>query len=161
MTRKNVLILCERSGTVREAFRRLGHNAYSCDLEPADDASPHHCQYDAFKALADRHWHLVIAHPPCTYLASSGLHWNHRNPERQQKTRDALEWTFRLVDLLDHHADAWAIENPVGCLSTHWRRPDQYVQPYEFGDDASKKTGLWLRDLPRLEANPDDYVQHP
>ena len=89
----------------------------------------------------------MIAHPSCTYLCVSGLHWNVRRPERKAKTEEALEFVRLLMEAPIPHI---AIENPVGCISTRIRKPDQYIQPYQFGHDASKKTGLWLKNLPML-----------
>jgi hypothetical protein len=141
-----VLVACEYSGKVREAFRKLGHDAWSCDLLPADDASPYHIQGDVLEAL-DQGWDLMIAFPPCTYLCSSGLHWNKRRPGRAEKTEEALRFVQMLMNA---PVPRIAIENPVGCISTRIRKPSQYVQPHQFGDDASKKTGLWLKGLPLL-----------
>ena len=141
-----VLIACEFSGTVRRAFQALGYEAWSCDLLPSDDDSPFHLQGDALYHAQDR-WDLMIAHPPCTYLASSGLHWNTRRPERAQQTEEALAFVLALADC---PIPRIAIENPIGCLSTRWRKPDQIIQPWQFGDDASKATCLWLKGLPLL-----------
>jgi hypothetical protein len=142
-----ILVACEYSGKVRKAFRKLGHDAWSCDLLPADDASPYHIQGDVLEVL-DQGWDLMIAFPPCTYLCSSGLHWNKRRPGRAEKTEDALAFVQALMNA---PIPRIAIENPVGCISTRIRKPSQYVQPYQFGDDASKKTGLWLEGLPLLK----------
>ena len=145
-----VLIACEYSGTVREAFRRRGHYALSCDLLPADDNSPNHYRGDVRDVLYDG-WDLMIAHPPCTYLAVSGLHWNKRIQGRAEKTEQALDFV-RL--LLDAPVDRIALENPVSCISTRIRKPDQIIQPWWFGDDASKKTCLWLKNFsPLIETN--------
>lgn len=141
-----VLVGCEFSGTVRRAFRALGHEAYSCDLLPNEDGSPHHLHGDVFE-YAFFGWDLAIFHPPCTYLASSGLHWNKRRPERAAQTEKALDFVLRLAAL---PIPRIAIENPIGCLSTRWRKPDQIIQPWMFGDDASKATCLWLKGLPLL-----------
>ena len=141
-----VLVACEYSGKVREASRKLGHDAWSCDLLPADDGSKFHIQGDVLEVL-NQGWDLMIAFPPCTYLCSSGLHWNKRRPGRAEKTEDAL--TF-VQALMNAPIPRIAIENPVGCISTRLRKPSQYVQPHQFGDDASKKTGLWLKGLPLL-----------
>lgn len=141
-----VLVACEFSGTVREAFRRLGHDAMSCDLLPADDNSPHHYQGDV-RDILHAGWDLMIAHPPCTYLAASGLHWNKRRPERAQLTLEALEFVKLLASA---NIPRIAIENPVGALSSQWRKPTQIVQPWMFGEDASKATCLWLQGLPAL-----------
>lgn len=94
-----------------------------------------------------RGWDLVISHPPCTYLCSSGLHWNKRRPEREESTQNAALFFLEVVRRCNSFARSWAIENPVGCMSRLYRRPDQYVQPYEYGDDASKRTCLWLHNL--------------
>jgi hypothetical protein len=150
-------VACESSGVVREAFRARGHDAYSNDLLPADDGSPHHLQEDVFRAIyAGEDWDLIIAHPPCTYLSVSGLHWNKRRPERAEKTEDAIRF-FRAI--LECPFDKIAIENPVGCISTIIRKPDQIVQPYEFGEDASKKTCLWLKGLPPLDKDPSKRLK--
>lgn len=148
-----VLIACERSGRVRDAFRAMGHDAYSCDLEPAEDGRmDYHWQGDAIDVIHDEGpWGLLIAHPPCTYLAVSGLHWNGRVPGRAEKTTAALAFVQML---LDAPVARIAIENPVGAISTAIRKPDQIIQPYQFGDDASKKTCLWLKGLPPLVIPP-------
>ena len=148
-----VLIACEHSGIVREAFRKEGYNAWSCDLLPAQDRSDCHMQCDVLEVLHDD-WDLMIAHPPCTYLCSSGLHWNKKDPSRQRNTEDALEFVQQLIDA---PIPRIAIENPVGCISTRIRKPDQYIQPYQFGHDASKRTCLWLKNLPPLK--PTKYVK--
>lgn len=144
-----VLILCETSGTVRRAFEQHGHNAVSIDLLPADDGETvRHVQMDALRAIEDYgDADLLIAHPPCTYLASSGLHWNHRRPGRQALTDAALEFVRAIMAANIPHI---AIENPVGRISTAIRKPDQIIQPYQFGHDASKATCLWLTNLPPL-----------
>lgn len=148
----NVLVACESSGAVREAFRRLGANAWSCDLLPADDDSPYHLQMDVREAIdhfGAGFWHIMVAHPPCTYLAISGIHWNNRIEGRAAKTTEALafvEWLMS-VDI-----PFIALENPVGVISTHIRKADQYIQPYHFGHPESKKTGIWLKGLPPLMA---------
>ena len=147
---QRILVGCETSGVVRDAFLQAGHDVWSCDIEPADSPSLRHIQEDVLKVLDDQHWDIAILHPPCTYLCSSGLHWNTRPgyEDRQQKTEMALDF---VRELLDADVDQICLENPVGCISTQIRKPDQYIQPYEFGEDASKKTGLWLKDLPLLQ----------
>lgn len=140
------MVACEYSGKVREAFRALGHDAWSCDLLPSDDNSPYHIQDDVLKHLNDG-WDIMIAHPPCTYLASSGLHWNKKRPERAAQTEQALVF---IQQLMDAPIDRIAIENPIGCISTRIRKPDQIIQPWQFGEDASKATCLWLKNLPKL-----------
>lgn len=143
----NILIACEFSGVVREAFRKKGHNAWSCDLLPAADESKFHLQQDCLEVIDKYPWDMMIAHPPCTYLTVSGLHWNKRDPERAEKTEEALQF---VQALLDAPIPKIALENPVGCISTRIRKPDQIIQPYEFNEDASKRTCLWLKNLPLL-----------
>jgi hypothetical protein len=145
--RMRVLIACEYSGVVRDAFLDRGHYAMSCDLLDCESLqSGDHYRGDV-RDILDNDWDLMIAHPPCTYLCSSGLHWNTRVPGRQALTVEALDF-IRL--LLGAPIPRIAIENPVGCISTQIRKPDQIIQPYMFGDDASKQTCLWLKNLPAL-----------
>ena len=135
-------VLCECSGVVRDAFIQRGHEAVSCDLKPTRRPGPH-LQCDC----RDVDWSsfdLLIMHPDCTYLASSGLHWNTRRPSRQQQTEKAIEFVRWMLELPVHKL---ALENPIGCLSTRIRRPDQIIQPWQFGEDASKATCLWLKNL--------------
>lgn len=141
-----VLVGCEYSGVVREAFRTRGHEAYSCDLLPSEDNSDYHLQGDVREQLG-KGWDLAIFHPTCTYLCSSGLHWNKRTPGRQELTEEALAFVRAL---LEAPINKIALENPVGCISSRVRKPDQIVQPHEYGDDASKATCLWLVNLPTL-----------
>jgi len=140
------LVACESSGIVREALRAVGLDAWSCDLQTADDGSPNHIQGDVRNVL-DQNWDLMIAHPECTYLCSSGMHWTTRGLRDPQLTENALEFV-RL--LMAAPIPRIAIENPVGAISTRIRKPDQIIQPYQFGDDASKRTCLWLKGLPKL-----------
>jgi hypothetical protein len=120
----------------------------SCDLLPTESDFGPHYQGDVFD-LDLSQFDMMIAHPPCTYLAVSGLHWNKRNPERAAKTEDALDFITRLWNA---PIDKICIENPVGCINSRldFMPKPQYIQPYEFGEDASKKTGLWLKNLPKL-----------
>jgi hypothetical protein len=141
-----VLVACEYSGRVRDAFLALGHDAMSCDLLPTDAPGPHY-QGDVQDVLGQG-WDLMIAHPPCTYLASSGLHWNKRQPDRAVKTEAALQF---VMALLNAPIERIALENPIGCISTRVRKPEQVIQPWQFGDDASKATCLWLKNLPPLK----------
>lgn len=141
-----VLVGCEESGVVRRAFRQRGHDAWSCDLLPAADDSSHHLQCDVLEVLGDR-WDLAIFHPDCTYLAASGLHWNKRIPGREEKTEEALAFVRQL---LEAPIERICLENPVGRIGTAIRPADQYIQPHQFGHDASKRTGLWLKNLPLL-----------
>lgn len=138
-------ILCEYSGIVRDAFIKEGHQAISCDLLPTEAPGPH-IQGDCL----DVDWSsfdLLICHPPCTYLASSGLHWNKRIAGRQELTEEALLFVEALLSL---PVDRIALENPIGCISSRIRKPDQIIQPYEYGHPESKKTCLWLKNLPKL-----------
>ena len=142
-----ILIGCEFSGTVRRAMRDAGHDAWSCDLLPSTDASPHHLQGDVFKAVDEGGWDMAIFHPPCTYLSSSGLHWNKRVAGRAERTEEALVFVRRLLEL---PIPKIALENPIGCISTRIRPFTQRLQPYEYGNDASKSTCIWLKGLPKL-----------
>lgn len=146
-----VLLACEFSGIVRDAFLDRGHDAWSCDLLPTESPGPHY-QCDVLDIL-DHGWDLMIAFPPCTYLCSSGLHWNKRIPGRDAKTNSAMLFVFNLMGIgfVDHDIPKIALENPVGCISTRYRKPNQKIQPWQFGHDASKQTCLWLKNLPPLE----------
>jgi len=148
-----ILVACEYSGRVREAFRSLGHDAWSCDLLPSDDGSEFHIEGDVL-SLLDGDWDMMIAFPPCTYVCSSGLHWNQRVEGREQKTEEALEFV-RL--LMNAPIGKIAIENPVGRIGTAIRKADQSIHPYMFGDDASKRTCLWLKNLRTLK--PTKFVE--
>lgn len=147
-----VLIACEYSGTVRDAFLRLGHDAMSCDLLPTEKSGPHY-QGDVLNIIS-LGWDLMIAHPPCTYLSVSGMHWTTRGLRDPQLTEQALDFVRQL---LNAPIERIALENPVSIISTRIRQPDQIVQPYEYGHDASKKTCLWLKNLPPLK--PTDYIK--
>lgn len=148
-----VLVACEYSGAVRDAFIRAGHYAASCDLLPSESPLGDHYQCSVLDIL-DHGWDLMVAHPPCTYLSSSGLHWNKRRPERAQMTKDSLDFVFQLMKA---DIPRIAIENPIGCISTQIRKPDQIIKPYQFGHDASKNTCLWLKGLPLLR--PTKFVE--
>lgn len=144
-----VLVACEYSGVVRDAFLRAGHYALSCDLLPCEStASGDHYQGDVRDVL-DHGWDLMIAHPPCTYLSVSGMHWTRRGLRDPKLTEDALGFVRALMDA---PIEGIAIENPVSVISSRIRKPDQIVQPWQFGHDASKKTCLWLKNLPLLHA---------
>lgn len=144
-----VLVGCEESGVVRDAFLQRGHDAWSCDLLPSRRPGPH-LQMDIRLAIYRGPWDRILLFPDCTYLCSSGLHWNHRRPERARLTEAAVQFTLDLWAMACEATEGVALENPVGCLSTRWRRPDQIIQPWEYGDDASKATCLWLWNLPPL-----------
>jgi len=140
-----VLVACEFSGVVRDAFAARGHIAMSCDFLPSESPGMH--WKGDVRDVLDHGWDLMIAHPPCTYLSVSGIHWNNRG-RGWRGTYEALEFV-RL--LLDADIPRIALENPVSIISSHIRKPDQIIQPYQFGHDASKKTCLWLKNLPKLE----------
>jgi len=147
-----IIVGCECSGVVRAAFANIGWDAVSVDLEPDESGLPgEHWQADVFDAL-DRvgRVNLCIIHPPCQYLCSSGLHWNKRRPERAILTEKALDFAIRLWETACKKADSVCMENSIGCLSTRFRYPDQIIQPHQFGEDASKATCLWLKNLPDL-----------
>jgi hypothetical protein len=146
-----VLIACEYSGAVRDAFIKQGHDAMSCDLLPTDVDGPHY-QGSVTDILNDG-WDLMIAHPPCTYLAVSGNRWLYnkdgsKNEERWTNRREALDFV-RL--LMDAPIERIAVENPVSVISSEIRKPDQIIQPWQFGDEAQKTTCLWLKNLPKLK----------
>ena len=141
--KKKVLVACEFSGVVRRAFEKQGWDSWSCDLIPSVDDSIHHITGDCLEYL-DYGWDLLIGHPPCTDLAVSGAaHFK----GKEEKQEVALEFVRALMDA---PVKRIAIENPVSIISTRIRKPDQIIQPYQFGHDASKKTCLWLKNLPLL-----------
>jgi hypothetical protein len=151
-----VLIGCEESGTVRDAFENRGHDAWSCDLLPTRSEqtrlSGKHIQDDVLLHLSDG-WDMGIFFPDCTYLTSSGLHWNKRVPGREEKTHQAMLFVFNLMGegFVDNPIPKIALENPIGRIGTAYRKADQIIQPYQFGHDASKATCLWLKGLPLLQ----------
>lgn len=158
-----ILIACEFSGALRDRLIAQGHDAWSVDILPGEGRSVHRHEVADIMRVLDpvhgytfrdgitrwpNHWDMLIAFPPCTYLCSSGLHWNKRVPGRAEKTEQALE----LVRfLLGQPIDLIALENPPGCIGTRIRKADQYIHPHQFGHDASKTTGLWLKGLPPLK----------
>lgn len=139
-----ILVACEYSGRVREAFRKLGHDAWSCDLLPADDNSPYHIQGDVLDHLNEG-WDLMIAHPPCTHLAVSGARWF---KDKVKEQAEALEFVRRL---LNAPINKIALENPISIISSRIRKPDQIIQPWQFGHGETKATCLWLKNLPFLQ----------
>jgi hypothetical protein len=149
-----VLVACEYSGIVRDAFIAKGHDAMSCDLLPTESPGPHY-QGDVFNIINDG-WDMMIAHPPCTYLSYVGnRHWN--NPGREELREDALDF---FVSLAFAPIPKIAIENPVGYSFKRYRKPDQIIHPYYFGDDKKKKTALWLIGLPKLYYQMEDNLFH-
>lgn len=149
-----ILIACEESQTVCKAFRKEGFEAYSCDILDCSGNKPEwHIKSDALKEAYSNKYHLIIAHPPCTYLTVTGNKWmkpeyKQRFPNRQQQRKEAIDFFIQLYNAPAYHI---AVENPVGIISTVFRKPDQYVHPYHFGDPHSKKTGFWLKNLPKLK----------
>ncbi len=144
-----VLVACEYSGAVRDAFRARGHDAMSCDLLPTECPGPHY-QEDVREVIADMQWDLMIAHPPCTHLAVSGARWWKDKLFEQGEALDFVRF------LMDAPIPRIAIENPVSKISTAIRKPDQIVQPWQFGHGETKATCLWLKGLPKLV--PTDIV---
>jgi hypothetical protein len=141
----NILIACEFSGIVRDAFLKKGHLAVSCDLIPTESPGPHYA--GDVEDILDSGWDMMIAHPPCTYLTVTANRYFRNNPERWEKRLEAVKFVYKL---LNANIPRICIENPKGVISTHIRKPDQYIQPYEFGHKDSKMTGLWLKGLPLL-----------
>jgi hypothetical protein len=167
----NVLIGCEESQTVCKAFRKLGHNAYSCDFHQCSGEHPEwHFNCDIFEVLNNKggitqagtevkvdKWNLLIAHPPCTYLAVSGARWLYNKDENGNNVRNEERWknleegAAFFMKLANADVDRVCIENPVGFMGKRWRKPDQLIQPWQFGDMAKKLTCLWLKNLPPLD----------
>lgn len=175
----NILVACEESQAVTKELRLFGHNAYSCDLLPCSGGHPEwHFNGDVFEIIENnggklqngkkvkqkKKWDIMIAHPPCTYLAVSGAKWYYhpedknvpienrrphpKYPKRANDREEAIEF---FVALANAPIDKIAIENPIGIISSRWRKPDQVVQPFMFGDEARKTTCLWLKNLPLLK----------
>lgn len=149
-----VLVACEESQVVTIELRRLGHEAYSCDVQDCSGGHPEwHIKADALELIKMK-WDMIIAHPPCTYLTVSGNayfneeKWGGRAVERKRLREEAAEFFMKFVNA---DCPCIAIENPVGYMNTHHRKPDQIIQPYQFGHPYTKKTCLWLKGLPRLE----------
>jgi len=138
-----VLVGCEYSGRVRQAFRNIGHDAWSCDLLESEDGSPFHIQGDVIPLLSED-WDLAIFHPPCTHLAVSGSRWF------KDKIKEQAEALVFVQTLMDAPIPMIAIENPVSVISSRIRKPDQIIQPWQFGHGETKATCLWLKGLPKL-----------
>jgi len=149
-----ILIACEESQTVCKSMRELGHEAYSCDILPCSGGHPEwHIQDDVLKHLNDG-WDLMIAHPPCTYLSNAGIGWfneeryGDKARQRKQNRLEAFDFVMALANATIPYI---AIENPTGWLNSHWRKPDQIIQPWQFGNAESKRTCLWLKNLKPLQ----------
>jgi len=149
-----VLVACEESQAVTKEFRALGHEAYSCDILDCSGGHPEwHLKKDLYKIIKDK-WDLIIAFPPCTYLTVTGNAWfniekyGDKAIQRHKDRDDAVKF---FMDIANANCDKICIENPIGVMSTKWRKPDQILQPYHFGDAFEKKTCLWLKGLPKLE----------
>lgn len=187
----NVLVACEESQRVCTEFRRLGHNAFSCDLLECSGGHPEwHFHQDVLKVIKNGggklqngeeyyingKWDLMVAHPPCTFLAVSGAKWYYHpddkdlpidkrrpHPNFPNRAKDREDGANFFMELANADIKYIAIENPVGIMNTRWRKPDQVVQPYHFGDSASKKTCLWLKNLPQLKytnvVDPGEYIE--
>lgn len=175
-----VLVACEESQAVCKAFRELGHEAYSCDIQECSGGHPEwHIQGDVLEILEPRDhgnnylpaiwfstvdgafheiekWDMILAFPPCTHLSSSGQHWFSRGLKDPQLREDAAAFFMRLANV---DCERIAIENPVGVMSTRWRKPDQKIQPWMFGHPMTKTTCLWLKGLPPLK--PTDVLERP
>lgn len=143
-----VLVACEYSGRVRDAFRAKGHDAWSCDLLPSESSQSYHVEGDVRNELY-RGWDLMVAHPPCTYLTRAGARWWKGREGEQQEALDFVQL------LMDAPIPFIAIENPPGAIGTRIRPADQYVQPWMFGHPETKSTGLWLKGLPKLKPTND------
>ena len=148
-----VLIACEESQEVCKAFRKLGFEAYSCDLKDCSGGFPqYHLKMDVFEAIKLKEWDLMIAHPPCTFLSVSGNRWikdKVHYPNREQDREEAIQFFLKIASANIKHI---AIENPIGIMSSRYMKPTQIIQPYFFGDSVKKTTCLWLKNLPKLEA---------
>lgn len=144
-----VIVGCEFSQRITKAFREKGHEAYSCDLLPGEINSGWHFQGDILTLLKTEQFDMGIFHPPCTYLSVSGNRWMKGNPAREEKRKEAINFFMEFTEL---KIPMVCIENPVSIMSTRYRKPDQYIQPYMFGHPESKKTCLWLKGLPKLSS---------
>lgn len=151
--RMRVLVACEFSGRVRDAFAKRGHDAWSCDLLPTEIPG-NHIQGDVLKILNDG-WDLMIAHPPCTYLSYAGMrHWN--KPGRAAKRQEAFEFFMKFINA---PINKICVENPLGYPEKAYRKPDQTIQPFYFGESARKRTCIWLKNLPPLWFT--GYMENP
>ena len=157
-----VLIACEESQAVCKEFRKLGHEAYSCDIVPCSGGHPEwHLQQDVLPLLKEK-WDMIIAFPPCTYLTVTGNRWfnidryGEKAIQRHKDRKDAIDFFMAFANA---DCEKIAIENPVGIMSSEWRKPNQIINPWQFGDAFEKKTCLWLKGLPELK--PTNIVEIP
>ena len=157
-----ILVACEKSQVVCKAFRDKGHDAYSCDIEPCSGGFPEwHIQGDVLPLLQEK-WDMIIAFPPCTFLTVTGNRWfniEKYGEKAIQRHKDREEAVKFFMSLAKNDCDKIAIENPVGIMSSKWRKPDQIIHPYMFGDPFEKKTCLWLKGLNKLQ--PTNQVEPP
>jgi len=161
-----ILLACEESQAVTKEFRKLGHDAYSCDILPTSGDNPKcHLQRDVTEILSKK-WDMIIAFPPCTYLTVTGNRWfniDRYGEKAIQRHKDREEGVKFFMLFANAECDKIVIENPVGIMSSKWRKPDQIIQPYQFGDEAEKKTCLWIKGLPLLrntnEVKPPERVK--
>lgn len=160
-----VLIVCEESQTVCKAFREIGHEAYSCDIQECSGGHPEwHFQMCALEAIKLKDWDLVIAHPPCTYFSRAGIQFIHKQPDRMEKLLNSFEFVKAIWEC---GIERICLENPIGWLNTNWKKPTQIIHPWYFGDNEMKETCLWLKNLPRLNGlkeiaiNPAKYHPKP
>ena len=143
-----ILVACEESQAVTKELRKLGHQAFSCDILSCSGGHPEwHIQGDVIKEL-DKNWDMIIAFPPCTHLASSGARW-FKEKQKDGRQQNAVDFFMRIVNA---NATKIAIENPIGIMSSKYRKPDQIIQPWQFGHGETKATCLWLKGLPKLTA---------
>ena len=157
-----VLVACEESQAVCKEFRKLGHEAYSCDIVPCSGGHPEwHLQQDVLPLLKEK-WDMIIAFPPCTYLTVTGNRWfniDRYGEKAIQRHKDRKEAIDFFMAFANADCERIAIENPVGIMSSEWRKPNQIINPWQFGDAFEKKTCLWLKGLPEL--TPTNIVETP
>ena len=164
-----ILVACEESQAITKEFRKLGHEAFSCDLQDCSGGHPEwHLKCDCLPVIYSRKWDLIIAHPPCTYLCITGNRWF--NVERygdkaRQRTRDREQAIRFFMDIINAPCDHIAVENPIGVMSTVFQKPTQIIHPWQFGDPYEKPTCLWLKGLPSLKptniVSKGEYITFP
>ena len=142
-----ILVACEFSGVVRDAFIRAGHDAVSCDLLPSDRSGPH-IQGDVLNILGDG-WDMMVAHPPCKYICNGGNNWLNRRPDLKWRENREIAANF-FLEFINAPVEKICVENPIGCMSSKYRKPNQIIHPWMFGHEYRKDTCLWLKNLPEL-----------